>query len=632
MKTSSPGIVTTSVRLTAAIAVLVAGWGGITMLSGETPVQPAGTAPMLLAPMIAVGDTCLLLPQRQSIEADDLPNDSLTRACTGPNGSAAQLVDSTLAALQPGGVDRSPRVGYTLPAPLLQLFRQEAGAWVIDAERVQRIVRTVRDSSRPVILYLFATHFATDAPLEAELANDSDNLAQTRDGPMAQSRYYDSAINNWTFATTRTELTARRKQATAALLDELCRLPAQDLAKIKGVTLLGELHHLFPDFEAGMGFDRPYRVTDYSAESAAAFRAFLKTEFSRIEQLNRVLGANYRSFDEIRPPSRDTRSEPLERYTEHIDSFAHGTLPVSGWAFANNPLAGGPAWVHVYLNGDFVGKTRADKGRQDVLAAKPEFGTANTGWRLNLDYRRLPSGMHRVDVFLESSAGRLTALGTRGIAVMDKHQRTPALRPQKPLPDHAPLDNSLQAHIDEPRDQASYYYNPLVPLWHTFRGKQVADYLRHFDDAVNQSCLAATPHYTHQIIPFTNPSWDENKFAIDASLKKKHTGNIRLGVSLYGDASYGNSLRKWLPSTGHRNYGVTEFHPLKAMSAEDLGEVLDMHARQGAEFLSFFVEPYWQGHVVARDHNLFSFDPENQQFGSDRLYEAVREHLAQPTR
>ena len=503
---------------------------------------------------------------------------------------------------------------------------------MIDAERIRRIVRTVRDSSRPVILYLFATHFATDAPLEAELANDPNNLAQTRDGPMTQSRYYDSAINNWTFASKHTELTARRKQATTALLDELCRLPAKDLAKIKGVTLLGELHHMFPDFESGMGFDRPYRVTDYSPESVAGFRTFLLSEFSRIAQLNRVLETNYHSFDEIQPPSRDIRSEPLQRYTEHIDSFAHGTMPVSGWAFISMPKGAGLAWVHVYLNGDFVGKTPINKGRQDVLAAKPEFGNANTGWRLNLDFRRLQPGLHRVSVFLESSPGRLTAMGTREIAIMDKQQRTPALRPQKPLPEHAPLGSSVQAHIDQPRDKASYYYNPLVPLWHTFRGRQVVDYLRYFDDVVNQSCLAGTPHYTHQIIPFTNPSWDENKFAINASLKKKHTGSIRLGVSLYGDASYGKSLHGWLPSTGHRNYGVTEFHPLKAMSANDLGQAIDVHAKQGAEFLSFFLEPYWQGHVVTRGHNMFSFDPGNSQFGSDKLYDAVREYLVQPTR
>lgn len=633
MTTPTSGKVTTIVYGAAGSAVLLAGWVGIAALSIYAPPANTSTAgPMLLAPMIGIVDTCLLLPERP-IQTGNERNDSLSQSCVGPNGSAARLVDSTLTRLHPATAQHSfTTMGYTLPAPLLQLFRQEAGAWVIDAERVQRVVRTIRDTSRPVVLYLFSTHFATDAPLEKELARDSNNLAQTRDGPMAESRYYDSAINNWSFASTQTELTARRTQATQALLTEVCRLPAKDLAKIKGVTLLGELHQLFPDFEAGMGFDRPYRVTDYSPISVAGFRGFLKNEFHRIEQLNRILDADYKSFDEVHPPSRDIRSEPLQHYTEHIDSFAHGTLPVSGWAYINQPQGKAPAWVHVYLNGNFFGKTLVDKGRQDVLSAKPEFGSANTGWRLNLDFRRLQAGLHRVDVFLESSPGKLFALGMREVAVMDRHQKTPTLLPQKSLPEHPPLGEPMQAHIDQPQNQASYYYNPLVPLWHKFRNQQVVDYLRFFDKVVNQSCLASTPHYTHQIIPFTNPSWDENKFAIGSSLKMQHTGNIRLGVSLYGDASYGTSFDKWYASTGHRSYGVTEFHPLKEMTDEELGRTLGLHAGRGADFLSFFVEPYWQGEIVARGHNLFSFDPGNQQFGSDKLYKAMQEHLVQPPR
>ncbi|MBU0829749.1 MAG: hypothetical protein KKE41_17975, partial [Gammaproteobacteria bacterium] len=519
-------------------------------------------------------------------------------------------------------------VGYTLPTPLLQLFlRQPDGNWALDTERIERIVRTVRDSTYPVILYLFATHFSTDAPIEVELATDSRNLAQTRDGPMSQSLYYDSAINNWSLASTQNALTERRTQAATALLKALCRLPAEDLAKIKGLTLLGEVHHLFPDFEAGMGFDMPYRVTDYSAKSVADFREYLTKEFRQIEQFNRVVGTTYTSFDEVDAPSRDIRTEPLRRYTEHIDSFAHGSFPVSGWAFVRTTKHITPAWVHIYINGEFAGRTPVDKGRQDVLLAKPEFGSANTGWRWNLDYRRLPAGLHRVNVFLESAPGQLIALGMREFAVMDKQQNPPVLQPQKPLPAHLSVGDSVQAYIDQPKNQASYYYNPLVPLWHTFRGRQVAEYLKFFDNVVNQSCMSSKPHFTHQILPFANPSWDENKFAIDASLNKAHTGNIRLGVSLYGDASYGQSFNKWYAASGHRSYGVTEFHPLKAMNAIELNEVFDMHAENGAAFLSFFVEPHWKGEVVNRGHNLFSFDPANQKFGSDELYRAAQQLL-----
>lgn len=609
----------------AACGVLAAGVAGFVLLSSHTPERTHRQGPMLLAPMIGVIDTCVLTPDGAT--TPDMPD--LRGTCTGPEGSAAALVESTLSELQPRGSGGSAPgaypLGYTLPVPLLQLFRQSPEGWAIDKDTVGRLVRTVRDTDRPLILYLFSTHFATDAPLEKALALDPANLAQTRDGPLAQGRYYDSAINNWSFASTQTALTARRVQATQALLEAMCRLPARDIAKIKGVTLLGELHHLFPDFEAGMGFNAPYRVTDYSPPSVAGFRRFLQQEFPRIEQLNRVLGANYATFDEVQPPSRDIRSEPLQRFTEHIDSFAQGSLPIAGWAYVKQSEGAAPAWVHVYRNGVFVGKTPVNQGRQDVLAAKPEFGDANTGWRLDMDFRRLPTGMHRIDVFLEQQPGRLTPLGTRHIALMDRQQSAPQALPQKPLPASAPADGALQAHIDMPADQSAYYYNPLVPLWHAFRQKQVVDYLKFFDGVVNQSCLAGTPHYTHQIIPFTNPSWDANKYAIQASLQPM--GDIRLGVSLYGDATYGSTFSQWYAKTAHRGYGVTEFHPLKAMDAPAVQRMLGQHATQGAEFVSFFLEPRWQGKVVERDHNIFSLDPSNGQFGSDELYKSVQKTI-----
>ena len=625
---------TTIATAVAACAALAAGAGGLALLAKHHNTPPKHTGPMLLAPMFGTFDTCIATPtatpsagagNAATARTQDGAR-TLAETCTGPNGSAAALVESTLSALQPPERAQGPYpLGYTLAVPLLQLFRATEQGWALDTERIQRLARTVRDTQRPLILYLFSTHFATDAPLEKSLATDPANLAQTRDGPMPTSQYYGAPLYNWTLARTDTPLSAYRVQATQALLTEMCRLPAQDIAKIRGVTLLGELHHLFPDFESGMGFGGSYRVTDYSPASVAGFQQFLRQEFQHIDRLNRRLGANYATFAEVQPPSRDIRTEPLQRYTEHIDSFAHGSLPIAGWAFAPRPAGAPPAWVHVYRNGTFIGKTPVNKGRQDVLQAKPELGDANTGWRLDMDFKRLPVGLHRIDVFLEARPGRLQALGTRRIAIMDDRQRPPAPLAQQALPASAPPDAALQAHIDWPAEQSSYYYNPLVPLWHSFRGQQVVDYLQFFQGVVKQSCLAGTPHYTHQIIPFTNPSWDENKFAIQASLRA--LPGMRLGVSLYGDATYGTAFSQWYASTGHPGYGVTEFHPLKAMNAPALQHTLNQHAARGAQFLSFFLEPHWQGQLVARDANMFSFSPENAPFGSAQLYQSAQRLL-----
>jgi hypothetical protein len=284
--------------------------------------------------------------------------------------------------------------------------------------------------------------------------------------------------------------------------------------------------------------------------------------------------------------------------------------------------------VHIYRNGQFIGKTPVRLGRQDVLQAKPQFGDVDTGWRLDMDFKRLPTGIHRIDVFLEQKPGVLRQLGTRQIAIMDAQQQTPALLPQRPLPPSLPATDTLDASIDSPKDQSSFYYNPLVPLWHNFRGLQVVKYLQYFHDVVGQSCLASTPRYTHQIIPFTNPSWDANKFAIDASLRRM--GNIRLGVSLYGEPTYGTSFSKWYARTTHDGYGITEFHPLKAMAGPAMQAMLKQHAEQGAEFLSFFMDARWRGQLTRPGPYMFSFDPENPKFGSDTLYRSVQQVLAQP--
>ena len=616
----------------AACAVLAAGVVGVVrwqsafqdIAPSAAHLQPLQhrTGPLLLAPMMGLIDTCVLEP---SASAAARPAD-LAASCSGPEGSAAALLEATLVPLQPqGSAAKAYTLGYTLPVPLLQLFRPSADGWAIDQDTVGRLVRTVRDTERPLILYLFSTHFSTDAPLEKALAQDPANLAHTRDGALATSSYYGAPLYNWSLARTDTELTQRRVQATQAVLAEMCRLPAKDIAKIKGVTLLGELHHLFPDFEAGMGFDAPYRVTDYSPTSVAGFQQFLRQQFTDIAQLNRVLGADYAAFDAVQPPSRDIRTEPLQRFTEHIDAFAHGSLPIGGWAYVPPTHSTHQPLVHVYRNGTFVGKASVNQGRQDVLAAKPEFGDANTGWRLDMDFRQLPPGQYRIDVFLEAAAGRLTPLGTRHIALMDRDQSAPQPLPQQALPVSAPLDAALQAHIDLPAEQSAYYYNPLVPLWHRFRQQQVVAYLEFFNGVVNQSCLADTPHYTHQIIPFTNPSWDANKYAIEASLQPLK--NIKLGVSLYGDAAYGEVFSRWYDKSRHAGYGVTEFHPLKAMDATTVRQMLAQHKQRGAEFVSFFLEPHWQGALLERGYNTFSLDPQNAQFGSAALYQSVQQVL-----
>lgn len=601
---------------------------------------------MLLAPMIGVIEPCILPAGSTTQPA------SLQKQCSGAEGSAAALVEATLKDLAPEtGASTAPssstpqswELGYTLPVPLLQLFKAQEDGWQIDQPLVDKLARTVRDSARPVVVYLFATHFASHAPLEQVLAADPRNLAQTREGPMPVGKYYGEPVYYWNIADPQAPINLRRKQAAAAMVEALCALEPQHRSKIRAVTLLGEVHHYFPDFEQGMGFGTPYRVTDYSPASRDGFRAFLRSRFPNITALNQAVGGSFPSFDAVEPPSKDIRTEPLSHFNEHIDSYAQGVLPLSGWAFRSGRAPGSHAQVLVYVNGELAGRAPVSLSRQDVLQAKPEFGDANTGWRVNLDFRHLQTGLHRVDLYLQDDLRPLLLLGSRHIAIMDRQQATPTEQPMRgrlpaAVQEHATSAGSAwQTHIDSPAELSSYYYNPLVPLWHTFRAMQVAQYIEGFGEAVIQpSCLHHVPAYTHQIVPFANPGWDAQKFAVEQSLVGLK--NIRLGVSLYGEASYGDSFGHWyaqrqrvrVQRNGFEAYGVTEFHPLKGMDAIAWSKTLQAHQKRGAAFLSFFMEPRWEGQRAQRGHNIFSIDPENSQFHSDALYEAARQTLERP--
>jgi hypothetical protein len=579
----------------------------------------AHAPPMFLAPMIGVIESCIL----PKPPAEGQTPEALLRSCSGPNGSAGALVDSTLSLLQPtSGRAPGPEIGYTLPVPLLKLFKPAGAGWTIDSEAVQRIARTIRDTDRPAIVYLFSNHFGVGAPIEEALQSDSRNLSVTPQGPLPRDKYYGSDIFNWSFASTDTDITRRRVEAVNAVTAELCKLEPHHRSRIRGITLLGELHHLFPGFEGGMGFGAPYLVSDYSNASQAGFRGYLAKNYGGIAQFNAAMGTHWTSFAQVDPPSKDVRSMPLRDFTEHIDSFAHGFLPIAGWTYIKTVPGQPRPVIRIYRNGEPIATATITQHRQDVLRAMPELGDVDTGWRYDMDFRSLPTGLHRIDVYLEEKPGSLIHLATRQVAIMDRQQSTPQPLAQKPLPPSREADSQVKAYLDLPLDRSSYFYNPLVPLWHAFRGEQVADYLEYFAKVVNATCLRDTQLYTHQIIPFSNPGWDANKYAIDASLQQ--LPGIRLGVSLYGEPTYGNSFIEWLRSTPHKAYGITEFHPLKAMSPGDFQAMLDRHAAHGASFISFFLEPRWQGQLVSREHNIFSFDPENREFGSSALYEDAR--------
>ncbi len=582
--------------------------------------------PLLLLPMIGALDNCLL-----SRSAG--PN---VETCAGDVDSAARLIDGTLESLGPRwSAERDYELGYTLNVPLLRLFnRSSDGRWTVDQAAARRVANTIERSPRSMVLYLFSTHFSVGGALEAQLGADPLNLAVGPTGrPMDKDRYYHLDIYPWSVATRDNVLTRMREQAMEAVLEQVCLLPTEDLRKIKGVTVLGELHHLFPGFQAGMGVSTDYAVSDYSEQSIQDFQRFIRARFESVNALNAALGSEYDRFDQVVPPSRNIRTQRLRRYEDHIDSYAGGVLPIGGWAH----VAGAETpWIHVFVNGKLAARTPANQSRQDVLEAVPSLGTADVGWRYDLDYSGFPPGMYRIDVALERGNAPLQYLTSRSVGVIGRDQQAPAPKPQAALPPMVEVQRGTSFWVDTPPDQLSLYFNPLVNLWHEFRQVQVTRHLDHFARVVRRSCLGRGPVYTHQIVPFANPGWDASRFGVEHSLGI-NTG-MALGISLYGRAAYGPEIVNWLQSrreqvlgagalAGQRPYGITEFHPLKAMGPEELRRVLQAHRNEGAQFVSFFMEPRVRGRLIEPGMNLFSFDPENPDYGSAALYRSMTQIL-----
>lgn len=548
--------------------------------------------------------------------------------CAGPKASSAHLVESTLRQLQSETLDSADlQLGYTLQVPLLALLQADQNAWQVNHQAIDNIVRTVSDNPRPLVLYLFSTHFGINSPIEPVLAQDSANLASTPKGELSVDTYYNTPIYPWSVARTDNTITQYRAEVIQTLLQGLCTLPSSTRSRIQGITLLGEVHQLFPNFESGMGFEGPYQVSDYSPASTAGFRHYLKGRYNSLQSLNQQMDSDYLSFEDVVPPAKNIRTDALGRYQEHIDAFAAGQMPVTGWVHAPD-TPNTAQTVQIYLDGKHIADAPVHLSRQDVRAAHPEFNTADLGWRYDLDYRQLSPGIHRIDLALAQPGQQLIRLGSRAISIMDQRQITPVAVPTAALPVMQPQPANMAAYTDQPHDQAAYYYNPLAREWQAFREAQVVHYLDYFNSIVAKSCLSDRARFTHQIMPQFNPSWDSGKYAVNASLRPTQAWHT--GISLYGETSYGSSLANWFKQNPHDDYGVTEFHPLQAMSSQQLGGVLNQHRAQGARFLSFFMETRWQGQRISSNANIFSFDPDNGQNGSDQLYASMKTLLSKP--
>ena len=578
---------------------------------------------LLIAPMIGGLDSCIF---KKDFLIFLEPESKYTKLCAEVGDSPAALIESTLQGISDRGYYfGNYKLGYTLYVPVLKLFDIIDSEPVINKKAVHRVVNAIRDVDRSMILYLFSDHFGVDSPVENYLAKDTRNLLKSTKGFLERDKYYGVDIYPWSFVDFDNQITRLRAIAFNEILDEVCKLPEATIKRIMGVTVLGELHHMFPDFQSGMGFSGEYLISDYSERSVVDFRNFLSKKYHDIHNLNSYLNSNYANFEEINPPSKNIRKQSLSNYWEHIDAYAHGVLPISGWVAATSKKSSTPLWIKIYQNGEFLARVPVAFGRQDVLLAHPELRSPDVGWSFDFNYANLSSGIYTIDIFLENPEKPLMHLSTRHISIIGQSQLAPVLMPLKALPDATVMDHTVLSYVDYPQELSSYYYNPLAVLWLDFRRNQITKYLHFFENIAKSKCINSDFIYSHQILPFVNPGWDVSKFAVGNDLSVPAT--MRLGVSLYGEASYGTSFFDWYSKSNRKAYGITEFHPLKAMNPVQLDAVLDKHYKNNAQFLSFFTEAKGLEESDSSTPNIFSFSKINKNAGSNVLFESMRELL-----
>ena len=580
------------------------------------------------------------------------------RYCMDKGQHGAQALTRLLDTLEPGGPQGKVQVGYTLTVQLLELYRRQSnGQWALDDKHLDAIMKLMAEAKRPVVLYLSSSHFDSIGALPAELVKDPANLMKLADGRAPSLSYFGYPINPYTL---RPDESIPVNQYRYAALREIARrvkqlpLPVQDL--IVAITLVGEVHHLFPDFENGTGNFSDVKVTDYDPASVVLFRDWLKNKYHTIAQLNQATGFSFSGFDQIPAPGKDIRKAKLTGFGEHYDAFAAGRLPVGGWLWDPSKKVQS---LELYVDGKLVAPIAQGFNRLDVYRAREDITTPNVGFRHDLDFSALAPGRHRLQIVVKSDDAQYL-LGERILVVVPRDQSSvsdeipqgvanlgaaqrgwrrfvpqwlqawlvgagwiSASTPAEGLPKE--LTQFVHAWVDLPNQMQDVYFNPLARDWDAFRAWQAANFLEHFTRKAIDAGLPVEKLYSHQVLPDVNSAWNHQLFAVEKTLGMGHLW--RPGFNLYGGSTNSTWLAKFLKDNAVDDYGVPEFNPQQWKTPGLHLAAMRAHYDSGARFIS----PYYFSLIAQRfratvEHgvNRMELRPDNHKEGSAAFYEAIR--------
>ena len=527
--------------------------------------------------------------------------------CAQRNDPGVKELANALNALEPGGAKGAVQVGYTVGINLLEQPAQG------EFNPFGFLTTALSAIDRPVVIYLFANHFAGTT---AQPPIAADALARFADQSAPVEKYFQRQIAPITLSNQPGLSINQQRQKALAKVGQWYRgLPQTSRNKIIAFTLAGELHHFYDDFSTGMGRFDNIRITDYSPAVVRDFQGWLRQRYGSVQALNRALGAEFKDFAQVQPPSKNLQSQRLAHFSEHFDSYAHGVVPVEGWL---ERLAPGQQ-IRVYLNGVALGYAEYGLNRQDVYEAVPDLKTAQVGFRYLLDFSQLPRGQHTLQVRVEGPKGY--ELAHTSLSVMGNSQA--AIQPiPGSLPAGAGAPKGLKFYLDRPAQQMAVFYNPLARDWLDFRSAQVTRAYEHWLDASVAVGLPADRLFSHQIAVATVGGWNPVLFASDASLQGPQ--RYKKGINVYGGSASMALLRRHYLQPGEV-FGVPEFHTQAWKDPTVPAKVLRDFQQGGARFIS----PYFLSMVPDkyRDqpnaHDKFRLSPGNIDFGSHHLYRAM---------
>lgn len=549
--------------------------------------------------------------------------------CRKSRISGAAALARALDALEPGGPKGKVQVGYTATLQLLGIYQKTAKGWDIDESQVSDFLRLVTEVRRPTVIYLAADHFDSFGPLTHELQKDPQNLMQLRDGRPLNLNYFGYHVIPYTLLTDPgIPVNQYRYRSLTYVAKKILALPRDVQDRIVAITLVGELHHMFPDFENGMGAFKDIQVTDYSPKSVNGFQAWLRKRFGNVDMLNRETNMSFRSFDSITAPAKDIRKERLAHFGEHYDTHADGSLTFTGWiSDPGNRIER----VDLYIDGVSAGPVERHLNRLDVYRAIQDISSPNVGYRYRLDYSHLSAGRHHAQIVVASKGKKYLATSI-DFVVMPRDKTKPPDKAPKRLLRLSNVEKGLKGvrtWLDMPASGQDLYFNPLARLWNEYRAWQVQNMLQEFHTRALKAGLPVEKLYSHQIMPDVNSSWNAKLFSAGETLSGSRAW--KHGINLYGGATNSPWIWHYLEREKIRDYGVPEFHPQQWKSATAHTDALRAHYEHGARFVS----PYYLSIIPKRFKgtgvgiNRLELDPTNKMDGSDRLYQALIEFAKQ---